>query len=59
MVEMRLYAHKPKLRYCSYKGKVGKIAPDILQRDFTTDGPNRKWVTDVTEFSVFDCKIYN
>jgi transposase InsO family protein len=45
-------------KYCSYKGEVGKIAPDLLRRDFIADKPNTKWVTDVTEFSLFGQKLY-
>lgn len=45
-------------KYKSYRGEVGKIAPNILQRNFKTDKPNKKWVTDVTEFSLFGNKIY-
>ena len=45
-------------KYRSYKGEVGKIAPNLLQRDFHADRPNQKWVTDVTEFSLFGEKLY-
>lgn len=45
-------------KYKSYKGEVGKIAPNLLQRDFEAAKPNRKWVTDVTEFSLFGQKLY-
>lgn len=45
-------------KYRSYKGEVGKIAPDLLQRDFASDRPLRKLVTDVTEFSLFGVKLY-
>lgn len=45
-------------KYKSFRGKVGKIAPNILGRDFKTDKPCQKWVTDVTEFSLFGNKIY-
>ena len=45
-------------KYRSYKGNVGKIAPYLLNRDFYADQPNQKWVTDVTEFSLFGEKIY-
>lgn len=45
-------------KYRSYKGKVGKIASNLLQRDFHSDKPNQKWVTDVTEFSLFGEKLY-
>ena len=45
-------------KYRSYKGEVGKIAPNLLQRDFHAEKPNQKWVTDVTEFSLFGQKLY-
>lgn len=41
----------------SYKGEVGKIVPNLLNRDFHTEKPNQKWVTDVTEFSLFGEKL--
>lgn len=45
-------------KYRSYKGEVGKIAPNLLERNFSTTAPNQKWVTDVTEFSMFGQKLY-
>lgn len=45
-------------KYNSYKGDVGKIATNILERDFKADKPNQKWVTDVTEFALFGIKLY-
>jgi putative transposase len=45
-------------KYRSYKGNVGKIAPNILKRDFVAEKPNEKWVTDVTEFHLFGEKLY-
>jgi len=45
-------------KYKSYKGSVGKIAPNILDRHFTADAPNEKWVTDITEFKLFGEKLY-
>ena len=41
-----------KRKYCSYKGEVGKVCPNILDRNFNANKPNEKWVTDVTEFRV-------
>ena len=35
-------------KYRSYRGEVGKIAPNLLARDFHAERPNQKWVTDVT-----------
>ena len=45
-------------KYRSYKGEVGEIAPNLLNRDFQAEKPNQKWVTDVTEFSLFGQKLY-
>jgi putative transposase len=45
-------------KYRSYKGVVGTTAPNVLKRDFKADKPNQKWVTDVTEFSLFGTKLY-
>ncbi len=45
-------------KYRSCKGKVGKIAQNLLNRDFKTEKPNQKWGTDVTEFSLFGEKLY-
>ena len=45
-------------KYRSYKGEVGKIAPNLLERDFEATAPNQKWVTDITEFSLFGQKLY-
>ena len=47
-----------KSKYKSYKGEVGKIAANILSRDFAADKPFEKLATDVTEFAVCDDKIY-
>ena len=45
-------------KYRSYKGKVGKTAPNILNRNFKAEKPNEKWVTDITEFKLFGEKLY-
>lgn len=45
-------------KYKSYRGKVGKTAPNILERDFNATKPNEKWVTDITEFHLFGEKLY-
>ena len=45
-------------KYRSYKGEVGKIAPNLLERNFKADAPHMKLVTDVTEFHLFGTKIY-
>lgn len=45
-------------KYRSYKGLVGKVAPNILARHFQADKPNEKWVTDMSEFKLFGQKLY-
>ena len=45
-------------KYKSYKGEVGKIAPNLLERNFQAYAPHQKLVTDVTEFHLFGEKIY-
>ena len=45
-------------KYKSYKGEHGKIAPNILERNFKATAPNQKWATDVTEFNVAGNKLY-
>lgn len=42
----------------SYKGEVFRTAPNLLKRNFEAEKPNQKWVTDVTEFSLFGQKLY-
>ena len=58
MKELGLVCRVRMKKYRSYKGEVGKTAPNLLNRDFTTEKPNQKWVTDVTEFSLFGEKLY-
>ena len=58
MKELGLVCRVRMKKYRSYKGEVGKIAPNLLNRDFYADKPNQKWVTDVTEFSLFGQKLY-
>ena len=48
---------RPK-KYKSYKGKVGRVAPNVLERKFKAEQPNLKWVTDVTEFKVGGAKLF-
>ena len=45
-------------KYRSYRGEIGKVAPNLLNRNFQADRPNQKWTTDITEFSLFSRKLY-
>ena len=41
-------------KYNSYKGDIGKTAPNRLKRRFTSTIPHQKIVTDTTEFRYYD-----
>lgn len=45
-------------KYKSYKGELGKIAPNVLNRNFKAISSNQKWATDITEFNVLGKKLY-
>ena len=44
------------------RGKGGKVGPpvhdDLVRRNFTTDGPNRLWLADITEHRTGEGKLY-
>ena len=58
MQEMNLKSMVRRVKYKSYRGNIGKTAPNLLDRDFKATRPNQKWATDVTEFKVADRKAY-
>ena len=58
MCELGLKSKVRSKRYKSYKGEIGRIAENKLNREFTVEQPNQKWVTDVTEFKVNNQKVY-
>jgi transposase InsO family protein len=58
MKQLELSSKVRMKKYHSYKGEVGKIAPNLLERNFYAEKPNQKWVTDITEFSLFGEKLY-
>ena len=45
-------------KYHSYKGQVGKVADNLLNRDFYADKPYEKLTTDITQFNVCNEKVY-
>lgn len=59
MRKLGLRGATPKRRkYSSYRGEVGKVAGNLIERGFGADAPNRKWTTDVTEFACPFGKAY-
>ena len=45
-------------KYHSYKGTIGKVADNLLKREFYANNPYEKLTTDVTQFKVCDEKVY-
>ncbi|WP_314138441.1 IS3 family transposase [Buttiauxella noackiae] len=58
MQQLDLTACIRRKKYNSYKGRYGKAAGNVLNRQFSADKPNQKWVTDVTEFKIAGEKLY-
>jgi len=58
MHSMGLAGKRPKEKYHSYKGKVGNVAENIVNRDFSTTAPLQKWTTDVSQFNFSWGKCY-
>ncbi len=48
---MGLKGKRPKEKYHSYHGEVGKVVDNLINRDFSTTKPLEKWTTDVSQFS--------
>ena len=50
---------KKRKKFTTYRGTIGHIAPNRLERDFKATVPNQRWVTDITEFKAKDGgKVY-
>lgn len=55
---MQLVGKRPKEKYHSYLGEVGRVAANVINRDFTTTAPLQKWTTDVSQFTFQWGKCY-
>ena len=57
-----LFDHKHRVpgrrRYSSYEGEVTPAPDNLVNRDFTAERPNEKWLTDITEIKASDGKVY-
>ena len=58
MKELKIICKVRRKRYRSYRGEVGRIAPNLLERNFEAERPNEKMLTDITEFKLFGQKLY-
>ena len=58
MIKLGIQARPKQRKYISYKGTVGRIAPNLLDRNFSTECPYQKIGTDVTVFIMPFGKLY-
>ena len=52
-IQVKSFTRKSR-KYNSYKGEVGKIAPNRIRRRFNTNIPHQKITTDTTEFKYYE-----
>jgi len=58
MGQMSLKAKVKRQHYRSYKGELGKVAPNVINRNFLASAPDQKWTTDVTQVKIKERKMY-
>ncbi len=59
MKEENIHPFIPRMKkYSSYQGEISPEVPDLYKHDFKADEPYKKLVTDITEFSLRDGKVY-
>jgi transposase InsO family protein len=56
--ECLVAATNKRRRYGSYMGEISPAPDNLLNRDFSADVPNEKWLTDITEFQIPAGKVY-
>lgn len=56
--EHLLAGSTPPKKYCSYAGEISPAVENLVARDFHAEAPNKKWLTDITEFSIPAGKVY-
>jgi transposase InsO family protein/transposase-like protein len=56
--ECLVAATSKRRRYGSYMGEISPAPDNLLNRDFSADAPNEKWLTDITEFQLPAGKVY-
>ena len=49
---------KSRRKYNSYQGELSPSVPNTVNRDFHSEKPNEKWLTDITEFVIPAGKVY-
>jgi putative transposase len=50
--------YRRRRRGCTVRDPDAQACPDLVNRDFTADEPNRFWITDITEHPTGEGKVY-
>ena len=50
--------YRRRRRGCTVRNPADPLTADLVNRQFTVDEPNRLWLTDITEHSTLEGKIY-
>lgn len=58
MREMGLKTKRKSKSYRSYKGTVGKVADNVIDRNFNATRPMEKIATDITQINIGEKKLY-
>lgn len=56
--EQLVVPYKKRRNYNSFKGEISPAVENIINRNFHADAPNKKWLTDITEFNIPAGKVY-
>lgn len=56
--EQLVVSYRKKRNYSSYKREISPAPENVINRDFHSDTPNTKWLTDLTEFRIPAGKVY-
>ena len=50
--------YRRRRRGCTVRDSDAQACPDLVNRDFSADEPNRLWITDITEHPTGEGKVY-
>lgn len=50
--------HSKKRKGCTTRAKEHPLAPDLVERDFNVDGPDRLWIADFTQLTTWQGTAY-
>lgn len=58
MGQLHLKGKQKRMHYRSFKGEVGHVAPNVIDRDFSSQKPYQKMTTDVSQITIKNNKIF-